>query len=688
MPLMNFLRLENQITTSEFFQENLPVVFLNQIKDINIIIGANNTRKSRFIRHLIKQDFLVSLKSEFNLNKLYFKSQKIFEPLNAVEGIRDQILLQVSFSGVPEQNKISQDLNSYFSAFQSSNNSITLSKIIEHIRDINDSLKNVALLADFQRMIKTIDLLLPLINQLSVVYKIIEKSKGLNVFPNATRNIVDNLNYNIPAFDSSNNVLHFDLKLRTIVKVKDYLTMLSQLSFEEMKADKVYIPVLRTARMLEGAQSDIFAQTIKSQYKLADINKLSIETGLDLYNKIELARNGRKQKRKDFTAFEDFLSEVFFQSRSVDIVAEKTSNMAGKHITISIGDDLDDVSIHDLGDGIQAVINLLFPIFTASNGAWVFIDEPENHLHPAYQNIFIKAISKNETILNKKLKFFINTHSNHILTESMLDSEKTEILIFSRKDKDSSNIQTINGNEYEILEMLGVFNTSVLISNCTIWVEGITDRVYLRGFLEAYIAAIKSPSSLIEGLNYAFVEYAGNNIVHYNFDYLLSDAKVDDKIQAYFLNANIFLLADSDFNKEERHEKFENIKRKNFKYFKTELPEIENLLPKSIIKKWLVIDVKCNVQEVEEVFLSWKNDVKLGEFLTDKFLITKNKRRQFSAKNGGGTLRSDYKNRLAKFVHSSINNQTIIWKELSESSRLVELMGELYNFIISKNGMS
>jgi len=38
----------------------------------------------------------------------------------------------------------------------------------------------------------------------------------------------------------------------------------------------------------------------------------------------------------------------------------------------------------------SSIILLMFPIYTANENTWVFIDEPENHLHPGFQKIFFK----------------------------------------------------------------------------------------------------------------------------------------------------------------------------------------------------------------------------------------------------------------------------------------------------------
>jgi predicted ATP-dependent endonuclease of OLD family len=65
-----------------------------------------------------------------------------------------------------------------------------------------------------------------------------------------------------------------------------------------------------------------------------------------------------------------------------------------------------------LGDGIQALIILAYRLFTAKNGSWIFIEEPEQGLHPGLQRAFLDAVAKEQEIKDKKLKIFMTTHSS------------------------------------------------------------------------------------------------------------------------------------------------------------------------------------------------------------------------------------------------------------------------------------
>ncbi len=216
--------------------------------------------------------------------------------------------------------------------------------------------------------------------------------------------------------------------------------------------------------------------------------------------------------------------------------------MNEEHIQVFLNDEERD--LHDLGDGIQMLIILMYPIFMADKDSWIFIEEPELNMHPGFQHLFLKAITTNPKITDKNLTFFITTHSNHLLNLSLSHPDQISIFTFekssgSESNKSISRIKKVFGNDLDVLNLLGTFNASVFMANCSIWVEGITDRMHLRAYLKAYIRDNKEDKfEYIEDLHYSFFEYGGSNIAHFSF---LEDEK--DKIKAHFLSNKIFLLA-------------------------------------------------------------------------------------------------------------------------------------------------
>lgn len=173
--------------------------------------------------------------------------------------------------------------------------------------------------------------------------------------------------------------------------------------------------------------------------------------------------------------------------------------------------------------------------------------------------------------------------------------------------------------------MLGTRSSSVFLSNCTIWVEGITDRRYLTHYLRLYTEHLEAKAAAREGesrpfiprqdLHYSFVEYSGGNITHWSFLDQIADPILVDR-----LCAKAMLITDKDKGKDARHEKLREKLRDD--YYCLECSEIENLLTPEVLTKVLVrygedeASIKVFTQEQYA-------DKKLGRFLETKLIKRK-----------------------------------------------------------------
>ncbi|MBD3637590.1 MAG: ATP-binding protein [Crocinitomicaceae bacterium] len=385
---------------------------------------------------------------------------------------------------------------------------------------------------------------------------------------------------------------------------------------------RMYIPVLRGLRPIQGHKEPYISRT-RSDYfpNLVDQNRQEIFTGLDLYEKLRkllLGSNPERQKVKDF---EQFLSESFFQNKEVSIVPRDGRDV----VFVSI--DGEERPIFELGDGIQSIIILTYPLFFNSDQErLVFIEEPEHFLHPGMQRLLISTLLKPKF---SKFQYFITTHSNHFL-ELMQEYDNISLYRVSRIHKKKiSEVDHLLSPDSSLLDLIGVNNASVLVSNCTIWVEGITDRLYLRKYLEVYLKEKKPASTLKEDFNYAFVEYSGSNITHWSFD----EENSEEAITAKKIANRIFLVADADFDatgeipdfKKKRFEKLKKSLDKNF--YRLPCREIENTLTKEIIEK-----VICHKEGIELSDLKSKPGVSntfeksnIGEWIEKKYKDLKRK---------------------------------------------------------------
>lgn len=403
------------------------------------------------------------------------------------------------------------------------------------------------------------------------------------------------------------------------------------------------------------------------------LNPIHIFTGETLFDDIKSLRNSGERDRKILTDFEYFLSSNFFNSKPISINALNINNIKDVYIKIGFEKEL---PIYHLGDGIQAIILLTFPLFVRANQQHqIFYEEPELFMHPGMQKIFIEVL---KSFTNTQA--YIATHSNHFLDTSLDFPES--ISIFSvRKNLFNEitkfEIENLSSPQVSILNELGVRNSSVLLANCSIWVEGVSDRIYLKKYLKIYMLENpdnhENPKQFKEDLHYSFFEYGGNNIIHYDF----VDENQPLKINALRLSNRIFLLHDRDQGKQKRHDHLKKQLQDN--YYQLDVLEIENLLTPEVLKETLT-DFKTNNAD-NIVFKPFSHDdyknIPLGVFV--KTHATSGLKKIFTP--GSNKITPRLYNKV-NFAQKAIGHITS-WEYVSpEAQQLTKL---IYKFIESNH---
>ena len=445
---------------------------------------------------------------------------------------------------------------------------------------------------------------------------------------------------------------------------------------------RIYIPTLRTARTLidkddnkVAALEDVMKYTTSFDYGLTDAG-VEVNTGLSLFNAIDGKLNSDKADREEFKSFTRFLSETFFNGKEVEVVPSR------KNTTILVAVDKEERELPHLGDGIQAIILLLYPLFIAPAGAWFFIEEPETHLHPGFQRLFINTIANHDVIKEKKLTIFLTTHSNHMLDFALDKAKRINLFTFRKSQIDNGRatyqVQLTAPHDLECLTALGVQNSSVFLSNCTIWVEGITDRIYLKAYLKAYLEHKRQTFSLLEGLHYSFLEYAGANVSHYTFGAKAQQVSITDEalreIQALSISNRIMLIADKDAGKDAKHERLTSQQHAGFEYIMLDTREIENLLTPEVIvgalkKLYPKLEFDANKLSQEKYHDNYLAKYLKGRFpeLRDTFVAA------------SGTISSAKKRQFAEAAAEVITS----WDMLSDEAK--ELTEQVFEFIKGHN---
>lgn len=411
---------------------------------------------------------------------------------------------------------------------------------------------------------------------------------------------------------------------------KSYLPefkFLKNLNSEKEIKEHIYIPTLRGLRGIDYQDKKYYGgdnyefRTKTDYFKHEENLEGKIYTGLNFYNETQELLLGGPEERNRIKKFEKFIGDTFFDGKQFSIIPKIKDNV----VHIKIGDD-DDFPIYKLGEGLQSIIILTYPLFfIESKNLSVFYEEPDMFLHPGFQRIFIETISRKEF---ESFQFFMTTHSNHFLDMTL---DFSEISVFAFHKIDSSNIEfrNINGFDNNLLQSLGVRNSSVFTTNCTIWVEGITDRLYIRHFIKLLQLKESKDENIgyKEDIHFSFVEYGGNNITHWSF--LDDEDPKHPNINVQFLCGKIFLITDRDSEKPNKNgQKSKKTKRKELlqqklgdkNYYCLECKEIENL----VIEK-VLIETIDQFEKLPDSFdpsaikyKDYQNEY-LGEYIDAKF---------------------------------------------------------------------
>lgn len=388
---------------------------------------------------------------------------------------------------------------------------------------------------------------------------------------------------------------------------------------------KLYIPILRGMRpvteienkqpYIERAQKDYFNNS-------KSFNSKNIITGECLYHELKIHLLGEPEQREHIKRYEEKLSQYFFDNEAVSLIPKHDKDV----VHIKIGKD-NQFPISQLGDGLQQAIILTYEAFIKRQDSKdneqihaFFIEEPELHMHAGMVRQLMNFYL-NET----KHYYFFTTHSNHLL--DMVDESDQVIIQKFVKEPQIDDPSKFDfkiyrcDRDHELLTSLGVRPSSVYLSNCTIWVEGVTDRMYLSKLMAKYLKEIeiiesekenfKTYRSFMPNFHYAFIEYAGGNITHWSFidEYQTKEEALEflsenKGLTAKAISKNILLLADGD----------NEGKAERLKEWKAELSpenvyilpckEIENTLTPSIIYKACLIKFHGIQKAAKEVPLS------------------------------------------------------------------------------------
>ena len=288
-------------------------------------------------------------------------------------------------------------------------------------------------------------------------------------------------------------------------------------------------------------------------------------------------------RRKLLTKLNQIMGE---DAQFTEIVTQQIETPSGTRWEIFLREEgKGRVALSDSGSGLKTILMVLVFTILVPNVEkkkienYIFLfEELENNLHPSLQRRLLAYL---EELVKEKAIFFLTTHSN-VTLDSYQNSDFINILhVQKNNDEVIVNNITKKIQKNSILNDLGVKASDLLQANGIIWVEGPSDRVYIKKWLEWF-----ANDRLREGKDYQFVFYGGR---------LLSNLTLKDETELINLlnvNRNAVIVLDSD--KTNRNKPLNKTKKrileeasKNFILtWVTKGREIENYIPAKVLKKY------------------------------------------------------------------------------------------------------
>ncbi len=286
-------------------------------------------------------------------------------------------------------------------------------------------------------------------------------------------------------------------------------------------------------------------QKLKHQEEIKPTSKLIFGTdGKGTVALIKYFLIGDGANHEIITEFIAILNIILALPEPIVEINIRAITTAAEIITFKFKNEEDFFDIFRNGDGINCVVQIAAVMFLLPKyerkqiSEFIYlIEELENHLHPKllrnlYYFIADKMISDNGCC-------FITSHSN-VLIDLAARGDRSQIFhIYKQNAETSINPLDISHSARQLLEDIGARPSDLLLSNCVIWVEGPSDRFYIKFFID-----LVSEGKFKEGRHFTFAFYGGS--IRSHLTAIDGDGTSEDLLNIMKINHRVIYVYDSD----------------------------------------------------------------------------------------------------------------------------------------------